>query len=269
MTTSVTILPKTSLRSTALILGLVLTNSVCQADSIIEYMIDRDPQGYSVEQRQIMIKDGKVHIGHIAGSSKGDLLFDRSKQTFWYIDHRERRYYEISEENLLNWTRQGRALLGSAKALAQRFNFKFPGQLPDKDNDNAILYQDIGEETVSDVTCRRFSILKGNEPDGDVCMSESGQLNIPKDDYETLLALKQTTYRVNREASDIIATFGVKLPNLGDNKMGGIPIEIHGPQSSEIRTIRLTQAKSAEIDPNFMNIPKNYKLSNLPLPRVR
>ncbi|MEN8259653.1 MAG: hypothetical protein ABFS02_03540 [Pseudomonadota bacterium] len=254
--------------SAAALTAFICAASAARADSVVDYVLERGGNHPGIEHRQALIKNGRLYVKGADGSSNKDLLYDRNVRTFWLIDHPKRRFYQVNEQTLLQWSRQGRALVGAAQTLARQFNLDLPAEWRGSAATPMLRYVQRGEKRVNDIPCRRYDIVDGNQKTGEICMTDGKRLDILRDDYETLLSLKQFIVKASNESAGIVASFGINLPQLGNADMSGIPVEISSTAVQDFHRIRLSNAASATIRAAVMGIPRGYVASDLPLPRM-
>ena len=255
--------------SIAVLAAFLWAASAARADSVVDYVLEHGADQSGAEHRQALIKHGRLYVKGADGSSKKDLLYDRGARTFWLIDHPKRSFYQVNEQTLLQWSQQGRALVGAAQTLARQFNLDLPPEWQGAAAPAAMLsYVQRGEKRVNDIPCRQYDVVDGNRKTGELCMADATGFNIPPDDYETLLSLKQFVVKASNESAGIVSSFGIALPRLGNADMTGIPVEISSTAEQDVRRIRLGSASAAPVQAAAMNIPQGYVASELPLPRM-
>lgn len=257
-------------------LSILLTSANCRADSTLEYLIkaNRTP---SNKIQSVLVKSGNILIKAVGGNAQLDLLYNRSPEKLFVIDHKKRSVMTVNEQLITTMGKTAEAaqplLQGLSKQLARmdpKQRAKWQQMLGNsvsldkisvaaKPPKTATLIDTGKNSSATGVNCKQFNVLADNVPSAELCLASQNNLQLSDNDYATLIALLNFSNKIVDSSHGLAGQFGVNIPSISLQNIAGIPIEIHDLTKNGNGSIALERISNTPISAAPMQAPQDYK----------
>ncbi len=229
------------------------------------------------------IKDGKVLIKSAGGDPRYDLLFIRKSASMRVIDHGDRTVLTFDKQQITDLAARAQGMMttvqqqietnlaqlppGQAERMRNMLGgmgipVTAPAPVPEKKIVPA------GTKTVNAIRCRQIEVLRDRRKVAEFCVADAPDLNLPTDDYATVLALQAFGKTLAEKTEYMSRHVGGVMPNIGFEDVDGIPVEMRdltGPVPSSMTVTGIL----AGIGGVVFTIPNGYTPRSLPsLPQL-
>ncbi|MDF9391865.1 MULTISPECIES: hypothetical protein [Methylococcus] len=249
------------------------------ADTTLQYQVagEQTPQS-------LFVKDGQVLIKSAGGDPKLDILFNRSRNTAFLIDHRKQAYMPVTEQRVAELASQVQDVQPLLRGLGEQLKKVSPEQkaqwsdilggvdldrvtAKSEDNRPILLTQAGTATTQGGYACSKVELRQGGDKKGDICLASAETLKLPAGDYETLRAMMMFSSRIADKAKGAAAHYVDlgPLPTVNLSEYPGIPVELHDASSKQAATLTLSRISSDTLPPGAMGIPEGYSAKKLKL----
>lgn len=245
-----------------LILSL-LAPALAHADMTLKYANEARPD----EQSIIQVRGRNV----LVGDRSAKMLFEDGKPQIVIIDHPSRTYMVMDEQAAQRVEQQMGAAQQQMDAMMQQMEQQMqnmseeqraqmrqmmasrmqPGAAREPAKTTV---EQLGEDTVSGVTCTRLMVLVNGKPSGEVCVAHAGVLGLKTKDYNTLVSATETVRKLMELMSGQHNTDAVTM-NL--RAMKGIPVRMRDLVDGDVST--LVARSSAELNAADFRVPDGYR----------
>jgi hypothetical protein len=116
---------------------------------------------------------------------------------------------------------------------------------------------------IAGISCTPRSVRSGKSTELELCMSEPGNLGLPEEDAETLIALDAFVGSLRAQLADLVTRFGMTLKEGRLDQPWGIPIAVRDVKGKQPLTATLDHVE--KITPGLKSpvIPADYKPERL------
>lgn len=250
------------------LLSSLLYGAQALAGTVVEFSI----VGPGIEEKQTaFIQDGLIYVENAGGLRGSDLLFDAEKSAVVMINHEERTYYTLDEEevdSLAQLADNVAATMENQKEVLSGIldTFGLGGLLESKPESGTPADKRVEEMgwqmTVSGLRCHIYRIWRKGRLDTELCIAGPDKFPIPKADYRTLESLYRFGDKVFELAGPLLTQLGVPIPMLGSDQLHGLPVFINSFKEG-IQTF-VERIEAREVDASRFRIPEGYEPTVFP-----
>ncbi|WP_017364319.1 hypothetical protein [Methylococcus capsulatus] len=247
------------------------------ADTTLQYQVagEKAPQS-------LFVKDGQVLIKSAGGDGELDILFNRSRNAAFLIDHRKQAYMPVTEQRVAELVSQVQDVQPLLRGLGEQLKKVSPEQrakwsdilggvdldritAKSEDSRPIVLAQVGTAKTQGGYACSKVELRQGGDKKGDICLASAETLKLPAGDYETLRAMLLFSSRIAEKAKGVAARYVDlgPLPTVNLTDYPGIPVELHDASSQQAATLTLSRVNSDVFPPGVMAIPEGYAAKKL------
>ena len=258
-------------------LTLLLASTTIKAASTLTYSLTENGQN-SVQM--VNIQDGKIWLSGVGGNSQLDIVFEKATDEILWVDHGRHRIMPInarSVKKLADQLEDLQPLLGGLNEQISRLDprqkarwGKLLGDFPLDAFD--IARRELAETRISrsgkpkkiaGISCTPRSVRSGKTTALELCLSDPGNLGLPKEDAETLIAFDAFIGSLQAQLAKLATRFGMPLKEGRLDQPWGIPIGIRDVKGKQPLTATLEHVE--KITPGLKTpvIPSDYKPQRL------
>lgn len=257
----------------------VLWSATGQADSVIEFQIDRDKQH---APQPVLIKNGHLLVKAAGGDKNLDILYERGAERLLLIDHRKQRFTSVTDDNVGRIARQAEELQPVLRGIGEQLRNLSPKQrekwgalLGGIDLDAFDATRRAAAETtlsktgagkhIAGIRCQPMQVLKGKATTAEFCLADPAALKLPEDDAATLRALVGFTQRLAHQAQGLTTQLGIGLPVEGLASLAGVPIALRDLSGKHPVAMTLSRVGNEAVSAEALKVPEGYRAQELAL----
>ncbi len=217
---------------------LLLQNmSVVQAATQLTY---KESQG---KEYQVYISENRI------GSHEG--FYDLDKDNFVMIEHGAKTYSVISRSELNSLIVRSQQVLAQMETLGAYLPPEYQGTFKDKTRVSQLQSYTLnktGQAKVARYTCDQFQIIKDQKVEGEACIADAAQLNLPKADMS---GLNKAIYNIQGLID--------KLPGISPDQQQQFDLFKEGiPLSVKTQDGKNWALKAVKASDKGLYVPKGY-----------
>lgn len=249
---------------------LLLTNTLCLADSTISINTESGNSTLLVKNNRILIKANEPeNTANIQGVNVSEAIFETNQQTLYLIDHDEQTVTTITKENIeqLSKTIDAAADVldaipsehrGSLSNLMRGLGIEVPTN--DSDASPEVTLNPLSEQQFRGISCQENSVLEDSQELARVCITQGNSTPLTNDDYQTLLSAQSYFLSLAKQAQPFAEQYGQSIPNLAGVELSGLVV-----YSNQTQVDPNTQAANFVIsavntnDISEITLPENYQ----------
>ncbi|QJD30850.1 hypothetical protein [Methylococcus geothermalis] len=249
------------------------------ADSTLQYQVSGEKALQS-----LFVKDGQVLIKSAGGDSNLDILFNRSRNAAFLIDHRKQAYMPVTEQRVAELASQVQDVQPLLRGLGEQLKKVSPEQkakwsdmlggvdldrvtAKSEDHRPITLSPAGAAKTQGGIACSKVELRQGGDKKGDICLASAEALKLAVGDYETLRAMLIFSSRIADQAKGAATRYVDlgPLPAVNLSDYPGIPVELHDASSRQAATMTLSKISSDALSAGVVGIPEGYSAKKLKL----
>ncbi len=238
------------------IFGLVLAAPLF-ADTVVHYTIS-DGLSSQPDKRVAYVANGMVRVVNTAGRIEPEAIFDSNTGDLTLIDHQQKSYIKVNEEELTAMAGQIKNLIDSVMS-----ELPFNNPLAPRQNSKSVKHSGV-QRRFAGISCELYEIQVNGEKESEVCIAKSNRLDISPNDYETLESLYKTGDKLARTARETIGQSLGPIPEFGAGDLGGLPVYIMSVSSGSQLELILKDISSELVSAEYFKIPEGYQRQSLP-----
>ncbi len=227
------------------------------ADTVVRYTIS-DSGSTQVDKRVAYVSNGMVRVINTGGRIEPEAIFDSNSGELTLIDHQQKSYIKVNEQELTAMAGQIKNLIDSVIS-----ELPFNNPLVPRSEEKSVVHSGI-QRRVAGISCELYEIQVNNVKESEVCIAKSNRLDISPNDYETLENLYKTGDRLAKTARETIGQSLGPIPEFGAGELGGLPVYILSVSGGVQLELTLTGIDSELVSADYFKIPPGYQQQSLP-----
>ncbi len=238
--------------------------------------MDINDEGNIVEQT-LFVEGGKIAIA--PSNANGQFIYDAQTRVITIINHDEQSFYSLTEADIESAL--GMASMFTGTGIQSFIAAQIESLPADQQAEARRMLESMGGGadpeppttversgtmvTVNGMNCEILIVRKADRQMGEACIGSANALGIPTDDWETFNSFLDMSWRFVGQAAKIASQFGQTIPDLGMQKIEGVPIQFIDVNSPDKPMLKLTGIQSANMPQQLIAIPQGYRQAKLPL----
>lgn len=260
------------------VMSLCMCNSVW-SDSTLQFQVkDLTKPKAPVQTQTVYVKDGRILIKAAGGDNRIDLLFNNTDKTMIIVDHAKRTYMPLDEQRVGQLVERAEGLMSTVQEQLANLPPEQRAQLEQllgNSNLGGIAqgksappppkkYIKVGMREVHKIRCQGVEVIEGGTKIAELCLAGPSAIGIPNQDFETVKAFQLFGERLARHASKLAEQFGARVPEFGNQKLAGLPVELKDLSSNAHMEMSIARVATNAIAAKAMEIPADYSAEQLP-----
>lgn len=238
--------------------------------------MDVNDEGNIVEQT-LFVESGKIAIA--PSNANGQFIFDAATRVVTIVNHDEQSFYRLTEADIESAL--GMVSMFTGTGLQSFIASQIENLPADQQAEARKMLDSMGgggdaEQpttversgtmvTVNGMNCEILIVRKAERQMGEACVGSAEALGIPTDDWQTFDSFLDMSWRFVGQAAKIASQFGQTIPDLGMQKIEGVPIQFIDVNSPDKPMLKLKGIQAATMPEQLLAIPEGYRQAKLPL----
>lgn len=257
-----------------LLASLIATSTDVLAGTMVTMDVNDD--GNIVEQ-VLFVESGKMAMS--PSNANGQFIYDATTDIVTIINHDEQSFYSLTEGDVESAL--GMANMFTGGGLTSIIASQIENLPIDQQAEARRLLESMGggnaqqaapttvdksgtRININGMNCEVMIIRKAKQQLGHACIGNASALGIPEDDWQTFNRFLDLSWKYFGQAAEVARKFGQNIPDLGTQKIEGVPIQFIDVNSPTKPMLTLKGIQSSRMPAELLAIPQNYRQARLP-----
>jgi len=257
-----------------LLLCLLCVNQSVVAGTMVTMSVN--DQG-TVADQTLFVENGKIAMA--PSNANGQFIYDSATRMITIINHDEQSYYLLSEADIESAL--GVVNMFSGSGLSDLIASQIENLPADQQAEARKMLESLGggggqpeqttliksgnTQTINGMSCEIIILRQGERQLGEACVGNADALGIPAGDWQTFDSFLDMSWKFVSQASAIAKKFGQQIPDLGTQKIVGVPIRFVDVNDPSTPLIELKAIQASRMPAELVSIPEGYTRAKLPL----
>jgi|GEM_PF-6153834 len=248
--------------------------TICNAGTMVTMSVN--DQG-NVSDQTLFVENGIIAMA--PSTANGQFIFEAATRLVTIINHDEQTYYSLTEADIESALGFVNMLSGSglsaviasqienlpaeqqAEARKMLESLGGGGSQPEE----TTLLKTGNNQTINGMNCEIIVLRQGEQQLGEACVADADALGIPTADWQTFDNFLDMSWKFIGQAAKIAKKFGQQIPDLGTQKIVGVPVQFIDVNDPSTPLLQLKGIQSSRMPAELASIPQGYRQAKLPI----